>query len=76
MPSTANLEMLLTSDAPTSPHGISSPTLAVRSIDGSYDNFEGDGGGRFTLYEHRLHSDTSVTIPVGELRFQKYVFSF
>ena len=71
-----NLEIVLSSNMPTSPLIPSSPTLALRNIGDWYDNFNGDGG-PFTSQGQTVHSDiSSVTLPVSEPRFQKYVFPF
>ena len=74
MPS-GNLEIVLSSNLPTSPLIPGSPTLALRNIGDWYDNFSSDGG-PFASHGQTLHSDiSSVTIPVCEPRFQKYIFS-
>ena len=69
-------EIVLSSNMPTSPLIPDSPTLALRSIGDWYDNFNGDGG-TFTSHRQTVHSNnSSVTIPVREARFQKYVYAF
>ena len=71
-----NLEIVLSSNMPTSPLIPSSPTLALRNIGDWYDNYNGDGD-PFSSRGQTVNSDiSSATIPVRELRFQKYVFPF
>ena len=65
MPS-GDLDIVLSSNIPTSPLIPSSLTLTPRIIGDWYDNFNGDGG-PFTSQGQTVHSDiSSVTIPVRE----------
>ena len=74
--SSGDLDIVLSSNIPTAPLIPSSPTLALRIIGDWYDNFNGDGG-PFYSHGQKVHSDiSSVTIPVREPRFQRYVFPF
>jgi len=69
MPS-GNLEIVLSSNMPTSPLIPSSPTLALRNIGDWYDN------GPFTSRGQSVHSDiSSVTIPPGAKHLGKSVRS-
>ena len=67
-----NLEIVLSSNMPTSPLIPSSPTLALRNIGDWYDNFNGP----FTSHRRTVHSDISSvsSIPVREPRFQNCAF--
>jgi len=65
--SSGNLEMVSSSNLPTSPLIPGSPTLALRNIGDWYDNFSIDGG-LFASLGQTVHSDiSSVTIPPGAM---------
>ena len=69
-----NLEIVSSSNLPTSPLIPGSPTLALRNIGDWYDNFSIDGG-PFASLGQTVHSDiSSGTIPVRESCFQNYYF--
>lgn len=70
-----NLEIVLSSNMPTSPLIPSSPTLALRNIGDWYDSFNGERGPFTSRHRQTVHSDiSSVSIPVREPRFQKCAF--
>lgn len=73
-----NLEILLTSNVPTSPRSsqaMSPRDPPLRSIGGSYDNFSSNGG-PFTSHEQVRSDTSSAMVPVRELRFQEYFLPF
>lgn len=75
---TLNLEILLTSNVPTSPpssQAINSRDPPLRSIGSSYNNFSSNGG-PFTSHEQARSDTSSVMVPVSELRFQEYFLPF